>query len=124
MRPAGGLRQAVTGDARHHDAGPVPRAIWQPGVGALLFAAHHVFHGHDDGGSIQSRRIGHENRLGWDDHSRNYREIARALEDNGASLIAVHGRTKVQAYSGAADWDAVAIHVRPVKWTTEGFGAA
>ncbi len=47
-------------------------------------------------------------RLGWDDRTRNYLDVARILEDNGAALIAVHGRTKAQAYKGAADWDAIA----------------
>lgn len=54
-------------------------------------------------------------RLGWDDRSRNYREIARVLEDSGASLVAVHGRTKMQAYSGVADWDAIAEVKQAVK---------
>ena len=47
-------------------------------------------------------------RLGWDDDNRNYMDVARALHDHGASLVAVHGRTKSQAYSGRADWDAIA----------------
>jgi nifR3 family TIM-barrel protein len=47
-------------------------------------------------------------RLGWDADSRNYLQIARVLEDNGAALVAVHGRTKSQAYKGEADWDAIA----------------
>ena len=47
-------------------------------------------------------------RIGWDDDSRNYREVAHMLEDSGASLIAVHGRTKEQMYQGRADWDAIA----------------
>jgi len=47
-------------------------------------------------------------RLGWDDDSLNYLEVARALEDHGASLIAVHGRTKAQAYRGTANWEAIA----------------
>ncbi|MBI3158272.1 MAG: tRNA dihydrouridine synthase DusB [Chloroflexi bacterium] len=47
-------------------------------------------------------------RLGWDDASRNHVEVARILEDNGAALVAVHGRTKAQAYGGRADWDAIA----------------
>ena len=47
-------------------------------------------------------------RLGWDDDSLNYLEVARALEDNGAVLIAVHGRTAEQAYRGSANWDAIA----------------
>ncbi len=47
-------------------------------------------------------------RLGWDATSRNYLEVARALEENGAALIAVHGRTADQFYLGEADWDAIA----------------
>jgi tRNA-dihydrouridine synthase B len=47
-------------------------------------------------------------RLGWDESQQNYREIARILEDNGASLIAMHARTKSQKYGGQADWDAIA----------------
>ena len=47
-------------------------------------------------------------RLGWDDDSRNYRQIARIVEENGGALIAVHGRTRLQGYSGQADWDAIA----------------
>lgn len=47
-------------------------------------------------------------RLGWDGSSRNYLQVARIIEDNGGSLIAVHGRTKAQSYGGSADWDAIA----------------
>ncbi len=47
-------------------------------------------------------------RLGWDDDSRNYLQVARALEQHGAGLVAMHARTRAQAYSGAADWDAIA----------------
>lgn len=47
-------------------------------------------------------------RLGWDEDQKNYREIARIMVDNGAALIAMHGRTKVQKYGGQADWQAIA----------------
>lgn len=47
-------------------------------------------------------------RLGWDNNSLNYLDVAKVLEDNGASLIAVHGRTRDQAYNGVANWDAIA----------------
>jgi nifR3 family TIM-barrel protein len=47
-------------------------------------------------------------RLGWDDKHRNYAEIARIMEDNGASLVAMHARTKAQNYGGQADWDEIA----------------
>ncbi|MFQ5629206.1 MAG: tRNA dihydrouridine synthase DusB [bacterium] len=47
-------------------------------------------------------------RLGWDEKSQNYLEVLKAMEENGAQLIAVHGRTKEQAYKGNANWDAIA----------------
>lgn len=46
-------------------------------------------------------------RLGWDAASRNYLDIARIIEDNGGALIAVHARTRDQAYNGDVDWDAI-----------------
>jgi nifR3 family TIM-barrel protein len=61
-------------------------------------------------------------RLGWDDKSRNYLTVAKTLEANGASLIAVHGRTKAQAYSGAADWSAIAEIKQTVKIPVIGNG--
>lgn len=47
-------------------------------------------------------------RLGWDDDCRNETLVARILEENGAALIAVHGRTTKQRYGGKADWGAIA----------------
>ena len=46
-------------------------------------------------------------RLGWE-KNKNFKLIARIVEENGGSLLAVHGRTKEQRYSGQADWDAIA----------------
>jgi len=46
-------------------------------------------------------------RLGWD-RNKNYKLIARIVEEEGGSLIAIHGRTKEQRYSGEADWEAIA----------------
>ncbi len=46
-------------------------------------------------------------RMGWD-RNKNYKLIARIVEEEGGSLIAVHGRTKEQRYSGDANWDAIA----------------
>lgn len=47
-------------------------------------------------------------RLGWDNNGINAAEAAKIAEDNGAAAVAVHGRTKVQMYSGQADWEQIA----------------
>jgi tRNA-dihydrouridine synthase B len=47
-------------------------------------------------------------RLGIDDEHINCVEMAQALESGGASAVAVHGRTRVQYYEGAADWEKIA----------------
>lgn len=60
-------------------------------------------------------------RLGWENY-RSYRLIAHIVEENGGSLIAVHGRTKEQAYSGHADWDAIAEVKAAVKIPVIGSG--
>ena len=47
-------------------------------------------------------------RLGWDKGSINVLEFSRRMEDNGAAMLTVHGRTRSMLYSGAADWDMIA----------------
>lgn len=46
-------------------------------------------------------------RKGWDGGSVNAVDFARMCERAGADAIAVHGRTRVQMYSGRADWDII-----------------
>ncbi len=43
-------------------------------------------------------------RSGWDEKSINAVEIAKKIEEAGASAITVHPRTRSQGYSGKADW--------------------
>lgn len=47
-------------------------------------------------------------RIGFDSHSINAVETAKAVEAAGAAAIAVHGRTREQYYSGEADWSQIA----------------
>ncbi len=60
-------------------------------------------------------------RLGWED-MRTYKLVARIVEENGGSLIAIHGRTKEQSYGGRADWDAIAEVKAAVKIPVIGNG--
>ncbi len=60
-------------------------------------------------------------RLGWE-KDKNYKLIARIVEENGGSLLAIHGRTKEQRYSGLADWDAIAEVKAAVKIPVIGNG--
>ena len=46
-------------------------------------------------------------RIGWDDDSINCVEVAKIIEKAGASAVAVHGRTRMQYYSGKANWEAI-----------------
>ena len=46
-------------------------------------------------------------RLGWDKGSINVLDFAKRMEDSGAALITVHGRTRSMLYSGIADWDMI-----------------
>ncbi|MGN1329663.1 MAG: tRNA dihydrouridine synthase DusB [Eubacterium sp.] len=47
-------------------------------------------------------------RKGWDDDSVNAVKLAQIAEKNGASAITVHGRTRIQMYSGKVDYDIIA----------------
>src|SRR6266850_7336187 len=46
-------------------------------------------------------------RIGWDADSVNAVRVARILADCGISALTVHGRTRAQGYSGAADWNVI-----------------
>lgn len=50
-------------------------------------------------------------RLGWDSEHINVVDMAKMAQDCGVCEIAVHGRTRMQQYSGHADWN----YVRQVK---------
>ncbi len=43
-------------------------------------------------------------RLGWDDNTKNVKEVAERLQDVGIQALTIHGRTRAQMYKGEADW--------------------
>ena len=46
-------------------------------------------------------------RLGWDKGNINVLDFTKRMEDSGAALLTVHGRTRSMLYSGVADWDMI-----------------
>ena len=46
-------------------------------------------------------------RAGWNDAERNAPQLAKRMQDAGASAVTIHGRTAQQSYTGVADWDLV-----------------
>jgi tRNA-dihydrouridine synthase B len=47
-------------------------------------------------------------RTGWDDNSIVAHEVGHIVENEGAQALTIHGRTKVQGYSGEANWELIA----------------
>ena len=47
-------------------------------------------------------------RLGWDHDSRIIVDLAEQLQDCGIAALTVHGRTRLQMYTGTADWEMIA----------------
>lgn len=50
-------------------------------------------------------------RTGWDEENINATTITRIAEQAGAKAICIHGRTRMQAYKGPANWD----HIKACK---------
>ncbi|WP_019536378.1 tRNA dihydrouridine synthase DusB [Paenibacillus ginsengihumi] len=46
-------------------------------------------------------------RIGWDDEHIYAVQNAKAVENGGGSAVSVHGRTRVQMYSGKANWEII-----------------
>lgn len=61
-------------------------------------------------------------RIGWDASSINAVDMARRVEDSGALMLTVHGRTREQAYSGQADWNVISDCARAVSIPVIGNG--
>lgn len=61
-------------------------------------------------------------RLGWDEESRVFLRLGRALEQAGVSMLTLHARTRKQMYTGNADWDAIGQLVEAVSVPVIGNG--
>ncbi len=94
---------------------PVPKIVGS-GSGSALLKNHKL------AGEIVSAVAGRisipvsvKMRIGWDDESICAVDFAKRLEDSGASLIAVHGRTREQFYAPSARLQPIADVKKSVK---------
>ena len=69
-----------------------------------------------------SRPVTVKMRIGFDHAHQNVAECAKAAEAGGASMIAVHGRTRPQMYAGKADWSRIGEVVQAVSVPVVGNG--
>ena len=46
-------------------------------------------------------------RLGWDNKKENIEDFLLSLQDAGATMITLHGRTRKEGFSGKADWEMI-----------------
>lgn len=61
-------------------------------------------------------------RSGWDNNHINAIEVAKVIEESGASAITIHARTRSQGYSGIADWKIIKDVVNAVNIPVIGNG--
>ena len=108
MAVAAGLARDAGADVLDVNMGcPVPK-VTRNGAGSALLCdparAAAVVRAVREAGLPVTAKI----RAGWDQRSINAVEVAQALEEAGAAAVALHPRTRAQAYTGRADWRLIA----------------
>jgi len=107
-------------DVRHVDLNfgcPVPKVTRKGGGGALPWKRGllaDILTRAVAAGRAYDVPVTMKTRKGLDEAHLTYLDAGRIAEDTGCAAIALHGRTVEQAYSGTADWEAIAALVQHV----------
>jgi nifR3 family TIM-barrel protein len=101
-------------DVRHVDLNfgcPVPKVTRKGGGGALPWKRGllgRILEGAVAAAAPYDVPVTMKTRKGIDEGHLTYLDAGRIAQEAGVAAIALHGRTVAQAYSGTADWDAIA----------------
>ena len=87
---------------------PVPKVALRSQAGsALLKDPNKIYEIVKEVVKVSTIPVSVKIRSGWDNDSINCIEVAKLIEKAGASLIAIHPRTRSQGYTGNADWSLI-----------------
>ncbi len=86
---------------------PVPKVVKNGEGSALLKKPDLIYEIVKAAAEGANKPVTAKIRIGWDDDSINCVKVAKTIEAAGASAVAVHGRTRMQYYSGVANWEAI-----------------
>ncbi len=101
---------------------PAPKVVRRGGGAELLRQGDHLARLVEATVAAVSVPVTVKIRAGWSADTINAVEIAQRCEAAGASMIAVHGRTRMQMYTGEADWTVVDAVARAVQVPVLGSG--
>jgi tRNA-dihydrouridine synthase B len=86
---------------------PAPKVVKRGGGAELLRHCDHLARLVEATAKAVKIPVTVKIRSGWSHDSINAIQVAKAVESAGAQMLAVHGRTRVQLYTGEADWTIV-----------------
>lgn len=84
---------------------PVSKVVTKGGGSALMKEVKHLAPLFEKMRSKMNIPLSIKIRTGWDANSLNAAEILKIAYESGIEWVAIHGRTRAQQYTGAADWD-------------------
>ena len=84
---------------------PVPKVVKKGGGAAILKDLNKVKQVFETVVSATKLPVTVKIRTGWDESSKNAFELSNIAYNEGITWVAIHGRTRAQAYKGQADWD-------------------